>query len=168
MAVILVTGMSGAGKSTALAGLARRGIRVVDTDVGGWIEDVRQPDGTVERLWITARIDALLAEHEANGEPLVIAGTVANQGLFRDRLDRLVLLSAPLPVLLNRVAGRTGNPFGRTADERNRIVADALDVEPRLRAVADVEIDTRRPVAEVVDRLDALARARSTGERCRE
>lgn len=34
MAVILVTGTSGAGKSTALAGLARRGIRVVDTDIG--------------------------------------------------------------------------------------------------------------------------------------
>jgi dephospho-CoA kinase len=32
MTTILVTGMSGTGKSTALAALARRGHRVVDTD----------------------------------------------------------------------------------------------------------------------------------------
>ncbi len=168
MAVILLTGMSGAGKSTALAGLARRGIRVVDTDVGGWIEQVRQADGTLEPLWIRSRIDALLAGHETSGEPLVIAGTVANQGAFRDRLDRVVLLSAPLPVLLERVARRTDNPFGRSPAERDRIIADTLEIEPRLRAAADVEIDTRRPPNEVVEELIALARARSTRQRRQE
>jgi dephospho-CoA kinase len=40
MAVVLVTGMSGAGKTTALAGLAARGHETVDTDVPGWIEVV--------------------------------------------------------------------------------------------------------------------------------
>lgn len=158
MAVILVTGMSGAGKSTALAGLARRGIRVVDTDAGGWIEEVRQADGTLEPLWIRSRIDSLLAEHEASGDPLVIAGTVANQGAFRVRLDHVVLLSAPLPVLLERIAHRTDNPFGRSPVERDRIIADTLAVEPRLRRSADLEIDTCRPPSEVVDRLEELAR----------
>ena len=38
--VVLVTGMSGAGKSMALAELAQRGHQVVDTDDGDWIEDV--------------------------------------------------------------------------------------------------------------------------------
>ena len=37
--VVLVTGMSGTGKSTALVELARRGHRVVDTDYGGWTEE---------------------------------------------------------------------------------------------------------------------------------
>ena len=36
MTVVLVTGMSGTGKSAALAELARRGHRVVDTDYDGW------------------------------------------------------------------------------------------------------------------------------------
>ena len=40
MTAILVTGMSGTGKSTVLAELERRGHRVVDTDYGDWIEDV--------------------------------------------------------------------------------------------------------------------------------
>jgi dephospho-CoA kinase len=45
MAVILVTGMSGAGKSTALAQLARRGHLVVDTDEGDWTRDVPHAEG---------------------------------------------------------------------------------------------------------------------------
>jgi dephospho-CoA kinase len=35
---ILVTGMSGTGKSTALAELRRHGFEVVDTDEPGWTE----------------------------------------------------------------------------------------------------------------------------------
>jgi hypothetical protein len=34
--------MSGTGKSAALAELARRGHRVVDTDYGDWTEDVER------------------------------------------------------------------------------------------------------------------------------
>ena len=38
MSRILVTGMSGTGKSSAIAELARRGYRAVDTDDPGWRE----------------------------------------------------------------------------------------------------------------------------------
>ncbi|WIY00319.1 AAA family ATPase [Amycolatopsis mongoliensis] len=152
MTVIFVTGMSGAGKSTALAELARRGHRAVDTDHGGWIVEV---DG--EPLWRTDRIDALLGGHERSGEPLFLSGTVANQALFYPRFAEVVLLSAPLAVMLARVAARAGNPFGKAAGERARIVADTAEVEPLLRASATAEIDTRLPLGDVVDRLVALS-----------
>ncbi|WP_245950463.1 AAA family ATPase [Saccharothrix carnea] len=154
--VILVTGMSGTGKSTALGRLAQRGYRVVDTDFGDWVEHVPLGDG-VERQWREDRVDALIAEHERSGRTLFIAGTVWNQGRFRHRFDEVVLLSAPLDVMLDRIAGRDTNPFGKTAAERARIVADKAEVEPLLRASATAEIDTRAPLAEVVDRLAALA-----------
>lgn len=35
---ILITGMSGTGKSSALAELARLGFEVLDTDTGAWTE----------------------------------------------------------------------------------------------------------------------------------
>lgn len=58
MAVTLVTGMSGTGKSTVLNRLKQRGYRVVDTDVGGWIEHIPLPDGTgMEPQWREDRID---------------------------------------------------------------------------------------------------------------
>lgn len=156
--MIFVTGMSGTGKSTILRGLERRGYRVVDTDVGGWIEDAASPDGAgTERLWREDRIGELIAEHERTGVPLFIAGTVRNQRGFYPRFDQIVLLSAPLEVMLDRIATRDGNPFGKTRDERDRIVKDTAEVEPLLRSSASVELDTRRPLTETLEKLADLA-----------
>ncbi|WP_026359964.1 AAA family ATPase [Amycolatopsis nigrescens] len=158
MTIILVTGMSGTGKSTALDRLAQLGYRVVDTDVGEWIEDAPLPDGTgVEPQWREDRIDALLAEHELSGAPLFIQGTVWNQSKFYPRFDEVVLLSAPLAVMLERIADRETNSFGKATEERDRIVADTIEIEPLLRSAATVEIDTRVAVGAVVARLVALA-----------
>jgi broad-specificity NMP kinase len=161
VAAILVTGMSGTGKSAVLASLAQQGQRVVDTDVGGWIEDVPQPDGTVEPLWREDRIDALLAEHERSGEPLFIAGTVRNQGVFYPRFAEVVLLTAPLDTMLDRIAARTDNRFGKSADERQQVIADTEEVVPLLRAGATVEIDTGSvALTEVVARVLACVSRR--------
>ncbi|ALG14533.1 shikimate kinase [Kibdelosporangium phytohabitans] len=155
---MLVTGMSGTGKSSALNELAQRGYRVVDTDTGGWIEDLPLPDGSgTEPQWRADRIDALLTEHERSGEPLIIQGTVWNQSTFYPRFDHVVLFSAPLDVMLQRIAGRDTNPFGKTAAQRARITADKEEIEPLLRESATVEIDTRKPLTEVADQLAALA-----------
>jgi predicted ATPase len=55
--VVLLTGMSGTGKSTVLAELARRGHRTVDTDEEEWSEQVPLPDGGgFEQLWREERI----------------------------------------------------------------------------------------------------------------
>ena len=156
MTVVLVTGMSGAGKSTALAELERRGQRVVDTDDGDWSEDVAGIDELgADRLWREDRIEALLAEH--SGGALFISGCVANQVSFYHRFDAIVLLSASPGVILERLATRRTNDFGKTEIERARILRDLHTIEPLLRARATVVIDTRRPVAEVVDALEAIA-----------
>ncbi|MEU4806043.1 AAA family ATPase [Actinosynnema sp. NPDC023587] len=157
MAVVLVTGMSGAGKSTTLNALRRRGYRVVDTDHGDWTEVVPGLDGGEEPQWREDLVDVLISEHERSGRPLVIAGTVWNQRRFHPRFDDIVLLSAPVEVLLERVAHRDTDDFGKTAGERDRIGADTAQVEPVLRASATVEPDTREPLSAVVDRLAALA-----------
>ncbi|WP_019926584.1 AAA family ATPase [Nocardia sp. BMG111209] len=158
MPVILVTGMSGVGKSTALIALQQRGYRVVDADYGGWIEDRPHPDGTgTEPQWCEQRIEALIADHEQSGEPLFIAGTVSNQVAFYPRFDEIVLLSAPIELLLDRIVRRDTNPFGKAAAERDRIMADTAEIEPLLRSAATVEIDTSRPLIDVVERLVSLA-----------
>jgi NAD(P)-dependent dehydrogenase (short-subunit alcohol dehydrogenase family) len=48
--VVLVTGMSGTGESAALAALARRGHRVVDTDYGGYSEE--EPVGCTYSIFL--------------------------------------------------------------------------------------------------------------------
>jgi dephospho-CoA kinase len=153
-AAVLVTGMSGTGKSSVLAELARRGHRVVDTDYGDWIDEVSISGGT-ERLWRETAIEALLDDH-ADGT-LFVAGCVANQGRFYPRFDAVVLLSAPVEVILERVATRETNRFGRAEQERTAIRHDLADVEPLLRAGATAELDTRAPLADVADALERIA-----------
>jgi dephospho-CoA kinase len=157
VAAVLVTGMSGTGKSSALAELARRGHAIVDTDYGDWIDE----EPGAERLWREQRIDELLAEHEDG--VLFIAGCVANQGKFYPRFDAVVLLSASADVILERVAGRRTNDFGKTEAERSRILSDLATVEPVLRRGATGEIDTSAPLGEVVDALERLAFERING-----
>jgi dephospho-CoA kinase len=162
VAVVLVTGMSGTGKSAALAELTRRGHRVVDTDYGGYSEEVPSTDaGGREQLWREDRINELL--DESHDGVLFIAGSVANQGKFYPRFDAVVLLSAPRDVILERVAGREANEFGKSDAERERILHDLATVEPLLRAGATTEIDTRAPLHEVVDTLERIADTDVTG-----
>jgi dephospho-CoA kinase len=158
VAIVLVTGMSGTGKSSALVELARRGHRVVDTDYGGWIEELPSPDGREsERLWREDRIDALLAHHD--NDLLFVSGCVPNQGTFYPRFDAVVLLSAPTELILERVGVRDTNDYGKTDREADWILQDLASVEPLLRAGATAEIDTRAPLSEVVDELERIARA---------
>ncbi len=153
---MLVTGMSGTGKSTALAELACRGHRVVDTDYGGFSEEVSSSDGREwEQLWCEDRIDALLDQHDDG--VLFISGCVSNQGKFYPRFDAIVLLSAPADLIIERVAVRETNDFGKTDSERNRIVQDLATYEPLLRATSTAELDTRAPLHEVVDALERIA-----------
>jgi shikimate kinase len=157
---VLVTGMSGTGKSTVLAELARRGFRVADTDHDGLgVERWSADEQAMEQLWDEDRVDELLTEHERAhpGQPLFVGGCVSNQGRFYPRFAVVVLLSAPTEVLLERLGTRTTNDFGKSDVERERILADLAAVEPLLRAGADEEIDTRAPVTDVADRLVRIA-----------
>jgi broad-specificity NMP kinase len=148
MRKILLTGMSGTGKSTALAELRRRGFEVVDTDEPGWTEWCDQDDGYV---WRDDRIAKLLARpREAT---LFVSGTVSNQGRFYRQFDAIVLLSAPADVLLRRIESRTSNAYGKTADERDLILGHLAEVEPLLRATCTHEIDATQPVEDVVAEL---------------
>lgn len=56
---------------------------------------------------------------------------------------------------------------GMTDAQRDRIVQDRATVAPLLRAGATTEIDTRKPLDEVADKLETIARlaSRTTGGR---
>ena len=153
MARVLITGMSGTGKSTTIAALAERGYPAVETDDPGWCVPETSHDS--EWLWDEPRMAKFL---DAHGEThLFVSGCRPNQGRFYDRFDYVVLLTAPIEVMLKRVATRTTNPFGSSPEDRAKIILDTEEVEPLLRAGADVVIDTAAtPVEEVVGQLVAL------------
>jgi shikimate kinase len=161
MSKILVTGMSGTGKSTVLTELGRRGYRVVDTDDPGWRE-YREGVGSSaelhrgEWLWVEEEITRLLLDSDQD-RSLFVQGCVRNQSKFYDRFDAVVLLSAPADVILDRVARRTTNNYGKTPVERAMILDDLARVEPLLRASCTHELDAGRPLNQVVADLIAIA-----------
>jgi dephospho-CoA kinase len=144
---VLVTGMSGVGKSSLLEELASRGYATVDSDYGDFHEVV---DG--ERLWRRDRIEAVLdaAPADAAGV-LFVQGTVRNQGSFYSWFDQIVLLSAPVEVLVQRLSTRTTNAYGKDPAELAETLEYVSTVEPLLRASATLEVVTTVPVAEVAD-----------------
>jgi hypothetical protein len=82
---------------------------------------------------------------------------VRNQSKFYDRFDAVVLLSAPADVILDRVARRRTNDYGKTSLERAMIMADLAEVEPLLREGCTHELDASRPLDDVVTDLIVIA-----------
>ncbi|NUS16340.1 MAG: AAA family ATPase [Streptomyces sp.] len=159
MAKVLITGMSGTGKSTALGVLRMRGHRTVDTDTDAWSRWVTLPDGSRDWVWREqAMTDLLTSQGQGRGN-LFLAGCKSNQGKFYPLLDHVVLLSAPAEVLLARIAERTGNPYGKRPEERAAILRHLAAVEPLLRASASTEIDATAPVERVVQQLETLVQS---------
>jgi len=162
---ILITGMSGTGKSTVVRELQARGYRAVDTDYDGWSRwvDMRtnQPApppaagedrwDELDWAWDEERMLDLLTNAES--DVLFVAGTSPNQRAFYPHFDLIILLSAPVSVLTKRLTERTNNPYGTTPRSLHRVLEHVATVEPLLRKRADYEIDTDAPLDEVVERV---------------
>ena len=151
---VFVTGMSGTGKSSALEKLGERGHSVVDTDSDEWSHWVTLPDGSTDWVWREDAITQLLTRHQQG--TLYVSGCKSNQGKFYPLFDHVVLLSAPAEVILQRIALRDNNPYGKNPEERKLILRHLAEVEPLLRATATIEIDASLPLDQVVHQLEHL------------
>jgi dephospho-CoA kinase len=136
--------MSGTGKSTLIGELAARGYKAVDTD-DGWSE--RGPDG--DWVWREDRIQRLLSLEDA--DVLFLSGCATNQVKFYPQFDHIILLSAPAGVILDRLATRTSNSYGKDPDEIAEVLGHLQAVEPLLRKTAGLEVDASAPLDQVVE-----------------
>jgi predicted ATPase len=87
MTRVLITGMSGTGKSTAHAELARRGHRVVDADLSAW--SIASPDGSgAEQLWREDAIDTLPTRERVHPGAIVASPlAVARLACYRPKTE---------------------------------------------------------------------------------
>jgi dephospho-CoA kinase len=164
---ILITGMSGTGKSSAIADLAARGYRAVDADspeYSEWVEvtgdtsALGSPEwGAKDWVWREDRVRELLSTEDS--DLLFVSGCAANMGKFLSQFDHVVLLSAPAEVIVERLTTRTTNTYGKRPEEVARTLELIETVEPRLRRVAGHEIDASAPLDEVVATLLRIAQS---------
>lgn len=155
---VLITGLSGTGKSTALERLRQLGYKTVDTDYDNFAELVPWPLGAQaataeshEWVWDEDRMRKLLATEDSDA--VFICGTARNQGSFYPLFDYVVLFSAPGEVMAKRMATRTNNPYGKRPGEIELHLSLKETLEPHFRRAATVEIDTSAALDEVIANL---------------
>jgi shikimate kinase len=155
---VLITGMSGTGKSAVIRELVGRGHLGHDLDTADWSHwvDVNPSDELTpvrgkDWLWQEARVGALLTK--PIGGTLFVSGCAQNMSNLFPLIDCIILLSAPVDTILRRLAGRSLEGYGHSDKERRKVVDLIATVEPLLREAADYEIDTSRAVAATVDEI---------------
>jgi shikimate kinase len=155
---ILLTGISGTGKSTLAEALAALGYKAVDADTAAWCDWVAVEsdndeygspvEPTRDWMWREERMAALLATDDA--ALLFVSGCAPNMRHFLPQFDMIILLSASNDVIAERLATRTNNEYGKDPAETARVLSQKQTVEPHLRRIATHEIDTGMPLVEVV------------------
>jgi len=153
MKAILITGMSGTGKSTVILDLQARGYKAIDLDndpFSIWVdaeEDPAYPDNEVrpgkDWVWDEERVRELLATRDT--ELLFVSGCASNMSKFYSSFAHVVLLTAPASTIVERLQTREGNIYGRSPEELERVLRLQQTIEPLLREKADLEIDTSTP-----------------------
>lgn len=143
---VLLTGMSGTGKSTIVQELRRRGYAAYDADDDGFSEP-REDD---RWGWRADAVASLLAD-VPRGDVVFFAGCSEEQ--IEMPFDYRVVLTVPADEIVRRLRARTANPYGRTPAQRAQVLADVTHVEPLLRRSADLVLTTLPPVAQVADEL---------------
>jgi shikimate kinase len=155
---VLITGMSGTGKSAVARELTARGHRAVDLDTPEWSEwvdvdlsDTLTPGKGKDWVWQENQVRALLAEH--NHGTLFISGCAENMERLFPLIDTIILLSAPIATIMKRLEARSFGGYGNTEEDRQKVHELIALIEPLLRESADHEIDTTRPVHATVDEI---------------
>jgi shikimate kinase len=155
---VLITGMSGTGKSAVIQELASRGYPAHDLDTPKWSEwidaassDDLTPVQGKDWVWQETPIRELLSGSDEG--TLFVSGCAENMDRLFPLIDCIILLSAPVETILERLETRFPGGYGHVAEERRKVLELIATVEPLLRKSADREIDTRKPVPATVDEI---------------
>jgi shikimate kinase len=172
MSLILVTGISGTGKSAVCEELQRRGYESHDTDLDGnavWVhretgevvasgEGDRRPPGWLDVYgWqvVPSRVEAIAPR--ATGRLAFLCGSIENDKDVWRLFSKVIYLTVDEDTLHHRLETRTSNDFGRYPEELAAILKWHKVGADLYRSLGASIVDTTRPFGDVVDEVINIA-----------
>ncbi|GLZ41593.1 hypothetical protein [Actinokineospora sp. NBRC 105648] len=164
MGAVLVTGGSGAGKSSVAAALGLRGLVGLDADadpeLARWVDGAGRlvwlPDDVgadwLDRhdwSWDLDRLDHLIA---AAPGTLYVCGNAGNVAEAWSRFDRVFLLVIDVPTMCARLDDPArDHDFGRAPGQREWLRGWLPRYQDHMLGLGAIPVDATRPLVEVVD-----------------
>jgi dephospho-CoA kinase len=171
---ILITGISGSGKSTICRELKRRGYKAYDIErIRPLFSMVHKESGKVVRAWDNRDFDLikqmdwicdkrklarLIRTHKRG--TVFYCGTASNIDELRSLFDRVLLLRCSPSVLRERLRTRTTNDFARDPRVQRWVLRSKNKWENHLRGDVAVVIDANQSLAKTTE--DVLKEALRT------
>jgi broad-specificity NMP kinase len=168
MALIFVTGTSGAGKSTVREELSRRGAEAYDTDEHEIAQWTNRVTGEITPLIADAhRTPEFLAANDWRADPdrvrqlaqegeertVFLCGFIGNEGEVWPFFEKVFLLAIDEATMRNRLLTRTAHDFGTKPHELELLLAWNDAIHEHYLGKGAIIIDATKPTAFVVDEI---------------
>jgi adenylate kinase family enzyme len=166
--LILVTGISGVGKSTVREELARRGFAAFDTDEDEIAQWTHKVTGRITPLIAEAhRTPEFLASNEWRAEPervrdladenagqnVFLCGAIGNEAEVWPLFDTVFCLSIDEVTLRHRLATRSTHNFGTKPHELELLLAWHEVIDDHYRGRGAIMIDASRSPEHIADEI---------------
>jgi broad-specificity NMP kinase len=174
MALVYITGIAGAGKTTVRNELRRRGFEAFGTDednlaafyhnetgknLGNDVPpSVRTEQWRKEHSWKVPyeAVVKLRDAADAKGTTVFLCGVVSNDAEFWDIFSQVIALTINKETLIQRLRDRPNNNFGKLDHELRDVLEWQETALDSYKELGSSIVDSTRPLNEVVDEILAI------------
>ncbi len=161
---VLITGLPGAGKTTIIRELQKRGYNAHETDENGLTSFYelrtgkkldKAPPSPIDFNryawnWDIPTIKRLMTHTQ---KPIFFGGIASNTADYLDLFDRIFVPHPSLEVIKHRIMTRTNNDFGKHPDELADILKEHSENDKWWLAKGAIILDGNQSVSKIVDKL---------------
>lgn len=173
MSFIYITGPAGSGKSALTELLRTRGFEAYDEDdpsIGSAHNletgqpvtipsvDERDADWFSRHEWRILDAAKSRLRSLAATQPVILFGNSVKPDEQAKLFDKVIYLTLDEKTLRERIMDRTGNDYGKSEDEMQRILQRKQELDDKYNGAAPT-IDASKPLEEVADAIEQATRA---------
>jgi dephospho-CoA kinase len=170
MALFLISGTAGTGKSQVCRALQEKGYEAYDTDDDGlarWQHnetryihpkssvkpEMRTADFIASHSWNVPREHVQDLANKAADHPIFVCGSLGNESELRDLFGAVFALYVDDDTLTHRLATRTTNDWGKQPHELEQTLLHHHEIYDMHRKLGDFVIDASQPPEKVVEEI---------------